>query len=395
MRLAVFIKGTTFHDGYGGLETQNKVLCEGLVKRGHEVVVFSPQWNLDKEEEFLNGVKYYFVPCVYRLAFSSMSSKNWAQRSFEMFLHHHYQKPFEIILSQSSAGIGVIRNKSEIEDIKIVAVAHGSIMGEMKTRYQSIAGLKDILKLFPDTAFALNVFFGRQRDFVHGSDKIIAVSNAVKKALMDETYVDESKVEVIFNGVDASAIVSTEFLQRNNGILYIGQITKSKGVDILPKLLLDEALSNVRMDVVGDGAYLQQLKRNVKKYHLEEQFFVYGKLPYDEVLNIYRSPDVGIFVFPTRRFEGFPMVLAEAMLAGLPIVAFDVGGVGDAVVDGETGCLVSPGNYARFRECLLELATNKELRASMGEKARKRAQENFTEEAMVGKYENLLKGQLQ
>ena len=65
----------TFHGNYGGLETQNRVLCEELVARGHDVLVFSPQRELKFETKYENGVKYHFVPCVYRLA--RFAKKNW------------------------------------------------------------------------------------------------------------------------------------------------------------------------------------------------------------------------------------------------------------------------------------------------------------------------------
>jgi len=79
MRIAFFIKSTTFHNGYGGLETQNRALCEELVARGHDILVFSPQRELKCETKYEKGVKYHFVPCVYRLA--RFNKKNWFFKS--------------------------------------------------------------------------------------------------------------------------------------------------------------------------------------------------------------------------------------------------------------------------------------------------------------------------
>ncbi|MBU0649740.1 glycosyltransferase, partial [Patescibacteria group bacterium] len=112
MRIAVFIKSTTFNAGYGGLETQNKVLCEGLAERGHEVVVFSPAKDGKYATQTQDNVTYVFVPCVYRMLFASLNKNNWYHKSYQEFIKHHNQKPFDAAISQSSAGLGLIKRKS-------------------------------------------------------------------------------------------------------------------------------------------------------------------------------------------------------------------------------------------------------------------------------------------
>ena len=81
MNIAVFTKKTTLHKGYGGLETLNKVLCEGLYEKGYNITVFSPTWNLGASERQENGIRYVFVDCVYRMGpvlgfFGSMQQSN-------------------------------------------------------------------------------------------------------------------------------------------------------------------------------------------------------------------------------------------------------------------------------------------------------------------------------
>lgn len=116
MRIAVFIKNTTFHTGFGGFETQNKVLCEGLVSRGHSVVVFSPKRDLEKEKAQENGVNYVFVPSIFRRfsALSSGNKKSWINKSVEVFADFHKKEPFNLIISQSSGGLGVIKEKKNL-----------------------------------------------------------------------------------------------------------------------------------------------------------------------------------------------------------------------------------------------------------------------------------------
>ena len=88
------------------------------------------------------------------------------------------------------------------------------------------------------------------------------------------------------------------------------------------------------------------------------------------------------------------MVLPEAMFAGLPIVASNIGGVSDAVIDNETGFLVRSGDIQGLRAKILELIASSDLRKKMGENGRKKAYEKFSQDAMVAKYEKVMEGVL-
>jgi glycosyltransferase involved in cell wall biosynthesis len=79
----------------------------------------------------------------------------------------------------------------------------------------------------------------------------------------------------------------------------------------------------------------------------------------------------------SSRSEGAPISILEAMAAGLPVVACDVGGVGELVADGETGLLVPPGDPARLSEALRRLLADPELRRRLGAAGRARARERF------------------
>jgi glycosyltransferase involved in cell wall biosynthesis len=89
------------------------------------------------------------------------------------------------------------------------------------------------------------------------------------------------------------------------------------------------------------------------------------------------------------RWEGLPLTIIEAMLAGRPVVASAVGGVGELVAHGETGYLIEQGNLAEALEDLGKLAENKEMCLSMGDAGRRRALECFSLETMAGKYREL------
>jgi glycosyltransferase involved in cell wall biosynthesis len=340
MRIAVFAKSTTFHKNYGGLETQNKVLCEGLVQRGHEVTVFSPKKELDVEEAAENGVFYRFIPSVYRTITPFWKyGQNWFKKSARVFAREHKDKPFDIVISQSSAGVGIIKIKEEL-GVKVIAVSHGSILAEFKTKIVSARGIKEYLYLLKDVAFVLMIYFGRQRHFVLGANKVVAVSGAVKQLLMDETFASDEHIKVIYNGIDPGKF--NGYLRKPDSqgkirLLFIGRVVRSKGVFDLLKVFkeLSDEEDKVILNIVGDGEDLEALVSAAKQTGLEDKVNFLGKIPYDEVASKLFASDV--FVLPTLRVEGFPMTLPEAMFAELPVVANDLGGVSDAVEDGVTG----------------------------------------------------------
>lgn len=391
MRIAVFIKSTTFHKNFGGLETHNKVLCQGLAGKGFDVTVFSPKRDVKMDSGEENGVKYVFIPSIYKMiVLPWQHSVSWFSKSVDVFQSAHKDKPFDLVISQSSAGEGVIRYKKEL-GIKTIAISHGTTLGEFKTRLYDSSSLKDYFRLIKDTGYVLINYFGRQRNFILGSDKVIAVSQAVKKAIVEETFVPEEKVAVIYNGVDPAKFNLTVAKQEEGKVkfIYIGRIVRSKGLFDLIKVFKEVNPEKASLELVGDGADFDELKGLVAGLTLEKNVTFSGKLSYDEVIKKYLAADV--FVLPTLRVEGFPMTLPEAMLSGLPVIASNLGGISDAIKDGETGFLVPPGDHKILKEKIELLTEDAILRNSLGERARQKALNDFTLEKMLDNYISTIK----
>src|SRR6185436_7411103 len=95
----------------------------------------------------------------------------------------------------------------------------------------------------------------------------------------------------------------------------------------------------------------------------------------DELLRLYER--AAVVACPLHR-EGFGIACAEAMAHGRPVVASNVGGLRDLVVDGETGVLVPPGDVAALRAALERLLADPELRLRLGAAARERARSEFS-----------------
>ncbi|EKD99753.1 MAG: glycosyl transferase group 1 [uncultured bacterium] len=389
MKIAVLIKNTTFHKDYGGLETQNKTLCDGLVSRGHQVTVFTQQKELTETTKIDNGVNYVFIAASFRYLFSSINPNSWEKKSLKVFSEYHSKEPFDVVLSQSTAGIGVIKNKKQL-GVKVISIAHGTSAGELKTQIQNIKNLKDIYWAIRNTQYFLRQFFGRQREYILGSDKVIAVSHAVKTQLLDETFAPEELITVINNGIDPSSFVeSAKTAQKHNDtkvhLIFTGRVIRSKGVFELVKIVWEVKDMPFTVDIVGDGEDLTELKNNITRLGLSEKFVFHGKLNRQQVTERLLQSD--IYVMPTLRAEGFPMTLVEAMFASLPIIANNIGGISDAVEDAKTGYLIKVGDLSGFKAKLTTLIADTSLRATLGQNGRIKAQNEFTLETMLNKYQ--------
>lgn len=141
--------------------------------------------------------------------------------------------------------------------------------------------------------------------------------------------------------------------------------------------------------IVGDGPLRPQCEEYIVRYNLGGRAFLLGTR--EDAARLVSSFDI-FTLFSSH--EGLPLTVIEAMLAGVPVVANSVGGVGEMVVHGETGYLVSGLYTDAAAGYIEELVKNRELRAAMGGAGRKRALEIFSLDRMIGLYENLYLGLL-
>lgn len=132
------------------------------------------------------------------------------------------------------------------------------------------------------------------------------------------------------------------------------------------------------LDLIGDGALRSEIESSVRAAGLEDRVTFMGRI--DDVRRVLRASHV--FVLASR-WEGFPRSILEAMSEGLPVVASDVAGVHESVLDGETGRLVAIGDADELAACLRSLVCEPELRSRMGMASRKRYLDRFTFERMA------------
>ena len=154
-------------------------------------------------------------------------------------------------------------------------------------------------------------------------------------------------------------------------LLYVGTCEDPrKGLDYLIRATAGLPHSHFRLYLVGKynetSSYHRRLTQIIQECNLSKKVLFLGRVSDEKLHQLYRESD--IFVFPSL-WEGYGIVLAEAMAHGLPVVATNVSAIPEIVRNGENGILVPPGNVEALTEALAELLDNAELRQQLADKS--------------------------
>ncbi len=214
------------------------------------------------------------------------------------------------------------------------------------------------------------------------ADQVFACSEFVKDRLVRKACYPEDRIKVIFHGIDVERFRCRDTRRVDDGkivIFTVARATRDKGIHILieaAKLLRDKySFENFVVEYGGDGPDMAEFKGMVKEYGLEDKFLFLGEL--DDTRDCTRKAD--IVVVPSCWGDAFPLSVLEAMSAGKPVIATDVGGIPEEIGPDGCGILVKPRDAESLATELTELMRNASKRRTMGEKARTRAAQHFTE----------------
>ena len=188
------------------------------------------------------------------------------------------------------------------------------------------------------------------------ADKVIALSSAWKEKLYN--IEPQALIEVILNGVNTKRYqVSNRYLHNPMTVLFLGRLGKRKGIyDILDaiEILIDK---NIHFILAGDGE-INEVREIIKKKGLQKIVEVPGWISGEEKLSLLVKSD--LYILPSYN-EGLPISILEAMAAGLPIISTPIGGIPDAVIEGENGYLIEPGDFRALAARILKINKNHAL----------------------------------
>jgi glycosyltransferase involved in cell wall biosynthesis len=355
-----------------------------LVRRGHEVVVFTSdakdlENRLDVERDEIEGMQVYYFRNLF------MSLVKWSKlfitpdlpkkmmsdlKSFDIVHVHEYTTYQNIVVHHFAKKFGV----------PYVLQVHGSLpkIGKQARKW------------------IYDAFFGST--LLRDASKVIALSE-IEAEQYKCAGVPAEKIAIVPNGIDLteySDLPSKGSFKKKFGldknekiVLYLGRIHEIKGIDILVRAFANilHKLDNVRLVIVGpDDGYIREIKVLTKALRIEDKVLISGPLYGVAKLEAYVDADV--YVLPSR-YETFPMTVLEAYACGKPVIASKVGGLNDLLINGETGMLVDPGNTAELTKNILYLLDHAERAEEMGLKGKQFVNENFTINKIAEELQNL------
>lgn len=177
---------------------------------------------------------------------------------------------------------------------------------------------------------------------------------------------------------------------KNYQMVFVGRLVDWKGPDnavrIAHILVKEFGFKDFTLSIIGKGPMLSSLREMVVSLGLFDHVKLLGPQSQQQVRSILSGADLFLYTGReqerTRRAENQGLVLMEAQAMGLPVVAFDVGGIGEGVVDQKTGVMVKSGDLYEFAKQVAELLTDYQRRNTMGKSAREFVSEKFDIEVL-------------
>jgi glycosyltransferase involved in cell wall biosynthesis len=233
-------------------------------------------------------------------------------------------------------------------------------------------------------------------------DRILANSQYIKSKLVNDKRIDESRVEVLPIAVDVHDFKVTKdktFLKKEmslgdrNVILFVGRKIFYKGPQILMRALPKIIQQNPKSLAIFVGpdysfsdkskTYTDYLQAMAKKLNVQNNVFFAGYVPDDILKRYYGVSD--IFVFPSIWQEPFGKAIIEAMSFEKPVIASNVGGIPEIIINGKNGLLVPPSDVEALAQSVNYLLNNPETAKTIGQKGREIVLQRYSFEKVAEK----------
>ena len=249
------------------------------------------------------------------------------------------------------------------------------------------------------SAAARAFFCGCERWAARRCHKLISVADAMTELLVAAGVAPREKFATIYSGMEVEPLVESyrlrDDVRRQLGYrpehVVIGKIARLfylKGHEYL----IEAARTVVRTEprarflLVGDGLLRERLVRQVHDAGLDEHFQFFGLAPPESIPGLIAATDI---VVHTSLREGLARALVQGLLAGKPVVSFDIDGAREVVLDNVTGYLVPPQDCGILAESLRRLAADPALRDRLGGQGRRRCMDQFCHHRMTRQIRDL------
>lgn len=355
----------------GGIARVVHDLSKRLIKDGHEVTVVTykegdlPAYENDKGVEVYRVENYMihpnnFIDWILQLNF------NMAAKAMQIM---NEKGKFDVIHAHDWLVAYCAKNLKEATQIPMVATIHATEAGRN-------SGIHDNTQRYiNDTEWMLT----------YEATEVIVNSNFMKGHVQGLFGLPFDKINVVpnginltnFNGIERDYDFRRQYAMDNEKIiLYVGRLVYEKGIQHLisamPKIL--NGYRDSKLIIAGKGGMIDELKAQAENMGLSNKVYFTGYLNSKQVQKIYKCADIA--VFPST-YEPFGIVALEAMLAGVPTVVSDIGGLNEIVDHGINGMKSYAGNPNSIADSVLNLLYDKQLAANVAKKAKQKVKEEF------------------
>ena len=362
----------------GGIARVVHDLSKRLIKDGHEVTVVTYRDNTNVPEyENDKGVNVYrvdnymihpnnFIDWIMQLNFNLVS------KATEII---NKEGGFDVIHAHDWLVTYAAKTLKNAYNIPIVATIHATEAGRN-------SGIHDETQRYiNDTEWLLT----------YEATEVIVNSNFMKNDIHRLFGLPFEKINVIPNGINLSNFTGIErdydfrrqyAMDNEKIILYVGRLVYEKGIQHLiaamPKILSN--YHDAKLIIAGRGGMMDELKAEARNLGLGNKVYFTGYLDSKQVQKMYKCADVA--VFPST-YEPFGIVALEAMLAGVPTVVSDVGGLNEIVNHGVDGMKSYAGNPNSIADSVTALLYDHQLAANVSKKAKQKVKEQFNWEKIA------------
>lgn len=235
--------------------------------------------------------------------------------------------------------------------------------------------------------------------------RIVSVADAMTAQFLDEHIGRKEQYSTVYSGMEVERYLhpitpqgtpaTTDAVRESLGLSpmdfvigTVARLAELKGHDDLLDALGDELRTrdNWKLLWVGDGWWRDRLLKRVAELGLTSKVVTTGLVPSERVPEMMKAMDV--LVHPSYR-EGLPRTVPQALLVGVPVVAYDVDGTGEICINRVTGRLIPPKDTAALREAVTSLYDYPDERAAMASRGRELCRERFSAESMVAELEKV------
>jgi glycosyltransferase involved in cell wall biosynthesis len=234
--------------------------------------------------------------------------------------------------------------------------------------------------------------------------KIVSVADAMTEQALAAGVGRPEQYVTIYSGMDVDPFLSPprprEFIRKQLGLAEgevafatVARLFERKGHDDLLDIMADVAATTPRVRYVwiGGGIWRDRLEARARELGVRDRIIFTGLVPPDRIPELLGACDA--VVHPSYR-EGLARVLPQGLIAGLPVISYDVDGAREVCITGETGFLVPFRDRQALRQAIEKLAASAELRCRLGAEGRSRFADPFRHETMTRSirslYEQLL-----